>query len=438
MIDSAFSLFYAFFIAACGGLGVVYLKVKSTEGIVITTKDFKDFQSKFLNGFSLMLIGELIASASFFATIFSLNFTFAQITSLFLATVVSSTFFSMVDEIFDIGARKDKCVLSSILYSIAMFIMISGGQYEMLLFSRIVFGAASAFHHSSMDSYAHQQHTSLGFPDEWFSQTLQLITHSMSASTAVSGAIGQFALSIGGDLGCATTCLILFSSVGFYIYFNWSRDTSSTTRFVWTGFVYNLTQTLQAARGSRPIVLLLLLSSLCEGSIMVLSFYWAPWMFQLQEKTNSTVAIPFPIMYASFIAASLVGNYLHTLYASQIGLDTTAQVVFIGSMFIFIAATVVQSSSFAFVSCLCLHFLMGGYWPTIGQLRGRLISSEHRSGSMLLSRVGSTLVTVVVLHFTNTITGVLLSSGILFSLAAAVFTNIPPPVDAPFDDDGDY
>ena len=187
---------------------------------------------------------------------------------MYLTTVVSTTVTGIVMEVVDLGTRKDKCALSAGLYSLSMFSIFFGGHkhMEMLMIGRIVYGAASALHHSSFENYAINGHTSLGFPEDWLDrqfpsspmhsytphkhsyapicthihtilyyptlhyttlhcttlhyttlyhtiphyttlyrlvQTFSFLTHAMAFMAAISGAVGQIADSMGGEMGCA-------------------------------------------------------------------------------------------------------------------------------------------------------------------------------------------------------------------------------------------
>lgn len=56
MIDPASYPFYLSYAAITAILFVMYLKVKSTEPIIITTKEFRKFQSTYLLGYALSLL----------------------------------------------------------------------------------------------------------------------------------------------------------------------------------------------------------------------------------------------------------------------------------------------------------------------------------------------------------------------------------------------
>jgi len=160
--------YYVAYALLCAALGVVHIKVKSTEGVTITTKEFKIFQTSFLSAYSLMMLAELLCLASFYPTLVYLGLPLEKITRLYVVTVVSTSVCSLLMEVVDVGARKDKCVLSAVLYGISMMsLFLSSGHFELLLLGRVIYGAASALHHSAFEAYAVHEHSTLGFPDDW-------------------------------------------------------------------------------------------------------------------------------------------------------------------------------------------------------------------------------------------------------------------------------
>ena len=206
MIDDAQSIYYASYALICAALVITYIKIKSSEGITITTKEFKIFQSSFLTGYSLMILSELISTATFYYTFVSLKLSLEQVTKLYVVTIVSTTACGVLTEIIDVGSRKNKCVLSGILYCVAMSTIFFGGHYDLVFLGRIIYGAASALHHSSFESYVIHEHTSLGFPDDWLTQTFTFLTHAMAVVAVVSGTFGQMVSAMAGPLGCAGLC----------------------------------------------------------------------------------------------------------------------------------------------------------------------------------------------------------------------------------------
>ena len=151
MIDESQNLFYISYAIISGLLGIAYLKFQSSSPsfTIVTTKEFKQFQTSFLLGYSLVILCELIANASFYHTLIALGLSLEQITKLYLVTLFSTTATSVLADVIDMGSKKDKCILSAVLYAVSMFSLLFGspGHYEMLLMGRIVYGVASSLQH---------------------------------------------------------------------------------------------------------------------------------------------------------------------------------------------------------------------------------------------------------------------------------------------------
>ena len=311
MIDQSQTTYYFTYALLCGAVGLAYLKFKSTEGTVITTKEFQIFQSGYLTGYSLVMLAEVISAASFYHTLISMHLNLAQITQLYVVTVIATTLTGVATEIVDFGTRKDKCVLSALLYSIAMFSLFFGGHYEFLLIGRLVYGAASSLHHSAFEAYGIHQHSSLGFPEDWLGHTFTLLTHCIALMAALSGVLGQIAASTG-HMGAPALCCAIFAAACAYMVVTWEKDLNSP-RFMLSGFISNMNSTLTTVRANKQTLVFVAVSSLCETAILVFSFYWAPWMDMIASEKDQR--LPYEVVFSSFVLASMLGNYLFQLLA---------------------------------------------------------------------------------------------------------------------------
>jgi hypothetical protein len=105
MLDQALYPYYLTYAGVVVVLLLTNLRVRGSEPVVITTKEFKRFQGAYLAGYALSLLGELFSNAYFYY-IFSDNA--ERCVRLYVVTTVSSTVFSSIFEIVDIGSRKNK------------------------------------------------------------------------------------------------------------------------------------------------------------------------------------------------------------------------------------------------------------------------------------------------------------------------------------------
>lgn len=384
MIESGQSVYYFVYGLVCLALGVSYLRLKSHEGTVITTKEFQTFQQSFVGGYASILFCEFIAAASFYHTLIDIHLELEQITRLYLVTVIATTLASIALEIVDVGTRKDKCVLSAVLYSVSMFAMFFGGHYEMLLMGRIVYGTAAALQQAAFESYAVHQHSSHGFPEDWLSHTFTLLTHILAFMAALSGVVGQIAASFGHN-GCIAVCTALFACTAIYLTIMWEKDVN-TPRFMLSGFMFNLNQASNALKTNKHLSLLLLLASLCEASITIFTFYWAPWLSGIVSEEDTV--LPYEIVFASFIGCSMFGNYLFQMLvgAGSASSEQMLQSLLISASVAYFFGAILQTPILAFGACLVIQVGVGVYWPCIGYYRGRIIPHDLRNIVLVIQK----------------------------------------------------
>jgi hypothetical protein len=126
----------------------------------------------------------------------------------------------------------------------------------------------------------------------------------------------------------------------------WPTDMNGP-RFMLSGFVFNFTQTIKAAKSNKNMVLLMLISTLCEASIIIFTYYWAPWITSVLVEESKTV--PYEIVYSCYIGASMLGNYVYQLVISQWGNDMVFQMILVGSSGAFFLGSVFQMPVMVFV-----------------------------------------------------------------------------------------
>lgn len=165
---------------------VALYKVNYKESQLITTNEFKQFQSTYLYGYVSVLFGEILCIATFYPILVKLELTMDEITDLYIVSVCSIAFFNILSEIIDIGSRRSKCIICTLLYFIATLSLYSD-NFEFLLVGRIFYGGGSVLLHSAFDSYMVHEHTTKGFPDDWLLHTFGKIAHSMTIAAIFSG-----------------------------------------------------------------------------------------------------------------------------------------------------------------------------------------------------------------------------------------------------------
>ena len=213
------------------------------------------------------------------------------------------------------------------------------------------------------------------------------VTHLLVRSFLVSFIGGTYAL------GCPAVSLCAFMGAGCYIGLVWPKDMNGP-RFMLSGFMFNMSQLARSVRGNSHILLLIIISALCESCISIFTFYWAPWITEVGEKSSS---VPYEIIFATYIGASSFGNYCYQIIVPYWGNDAVLQMLLVGSSGAYFCGAVFQTPSMVFLISIGLQACVGAYWPSIGFLRGRYVLPEQRGTCITVTRIVNLAITVSVL-----------------------------------------
>lgn len=157
-----------------------------------------------------------------------------------------------------------------------------------------------------------------------------------------------------------------------------------------SAFIFNVNQTIQATKANKQMGMLMAISALCESTITIFTFYWAPWITSMVIEESHSV--PYPLVFATYIATSMLGNYLYQMVSAQrqavhgAGADGTFQEILFCSTAAFFLGAVFQTPTMAFGVSIIVQLCVGGYWPSVGYLRGRYVVPELRVTFLTISR----------------------------------------------------
>ena len=196
-------------------------------------------------------------------------------------------------------------------------------------------------------------------------------------------------------LGCPAVSVCVFMGAGCYIGLVWPKDMNGP-RFMLSGFIFNMTQLAKSLQGNKNILLLIIISALCESSISIFTYYWAPWITEVNDQARGS-SVPYEIVFATYIGASMIGNYSYQLFVPYWGNDTILQIILVGSSCAYFFGTIFQTPTMIFMISIGLQACVGAYWPSIGFLRGRYVLPEQRNTCITVGRLINLLITVCVL-----------------------------------------
>jgi hypothetical protein len=183
----------------------------------------------------------------------------------------------------------------------------------------------------------------------------------------VSGVLGQIASSTG-HMGCPALCCALFTAATVYMTVAWEKDLNSP-RFMLSGFLSNMNNTLTTVRINKQVLVFTAITALCESSILVFSFYWAPWMDTIAREASQH--LPYEVIFSSMILASMLGNYLFQMFARGSGAVSTPEAALQGLLVVSAAPTCWGPSSRGRASRCCARWWCSSAWRLLA-VRGLL------------------------------------------------------------------
>jgi hypothetical protein len=214
----------------------------------------------------------------------------------------------------------------------------------------------------------------------------------------------------------------------------------------------------RAIRANTQTALVIVLSACMEATILIFSFYWAPWLSQIYlssfpsvtatataegtisasrylSEVNTTVSpltedlpgpsalllpvspLPLVLIYSSLMTMAMIGHYLHTLALPSYGNDHIFQGVLWVSLGGYFVAAMTSTASLSSSSLSLIYFISlaiqlcsGVYWPCVGFLRGRYILPEIRGVVISLTRCFTLF--LLALNPSSPPQGAVLSSGL--------------------------
>lgn len=152
---------------------------------------------------------------------------------------------------------------------------------------------------------------------------------------------------------------------------------------------------------SNPQVLALgAASTVFEGSMYLFVFLWAP---ALKSAQSSQVDLPYGVIFASFMAATLASSLAFNIITSrQLMRHTSLLVAILGvsAVCFFLSAAPKSEQSAFWVFCL-FEAAVGMYWPCMGYLKGKVVEDAVRAHVYGLLRVPLNVFVVACLLFTG-------------------------------------
>lgn len=109
-----------------------------------------------------------------------------------------------------------------------------------------------------------------------------------------------------------------------------------------------------------------------EATAILLTFYWAPWIFLVATDHHP----PYGVVFATFTVAATAGSYAFQIFASNKPAERTLRILLLTSTGTCLLGAMMSHSTTVLMCCIVVQVCIGMYWPCIGVLRGRHIPNE--------------------------------------------------------------
>lgn len=129
-------------------------------------------------------------------------------------------------------------------------------------------------------------------------------------------------------------------------------------------------------------------------------FFWTP---ALKSAQTTTSALPYGLIFASFMASALAASLAFNLITARqvVRYSTLLLAILATANFCFFSSVHPKSEQSTFWIFCLFEATVGMYWPCTGYLKGKLIDDGMRAQVYAILRIPLNLFVVVVLLYTG-------------------------------------
>jgi MFS family permease len=358
---------------------------RPTGGVALP-EGFAQFQQQYLLVYLLCTFSDWLKGPYVYALYEAYGFSKADIAWLFITGYLSSLIFgTCAGALSDRMGRKLMCQMFCVIYAASACTKVVN-NFWVLLLGRALSGVATSLLFTTFEAWMVSEHQSRGFPAPLLTDTFSRATLGNGCVAVAAGIVAQVAAMwhYAMPFLVAIPCLLL--ALAFIS--RWTENYGSET----IAPLATLVKGWQAIRGDARLRWLGLCEACFEGCMYVWVFFWTPAIST--PETAST--IPYGIVFASFMAAFMIGGAL----PQHFQVDTLALPVHLVAMATTAAtALFFENKTVVFFAFAIFEGTVGTYFPTHGTIRSKTINEATRAAVMNLFRVPLNLYVIILLQF---------------------------------------
>lgn len=280
---------------------------KTQSEQVLTNPQFISFQRSYFVVYFCFLLADWLNAPYHYKVYNEFKYMREQIAVIYVCGYIASVLFSPIAlTLPDKYGRKTLVTLAAIVYCTASMLKCCN-SYLALLLSRIFAATSSRVLFSACESwYIYEHLESYDFPSEWVGYTLDQTSKWNGWFSLASGLIGYFFADVFGFHAyfpsiLAGICLL----IGLALSQSRWRENRGSGKNVKVSRI--LRDGLKAIFKKKHVFKLGLIQALVEGVVYIFVFLWTPTLILLFEDSGEGKSIPIGIIFATFMAATMIG-----------------------------------------------------------------------------------------------------------------------------------
>ncbi|KAI8929375.1 hypothetical protein BC831DRAFT_444187 [Entophlyctis helioformis] len=345
---------------------------------------FRAFQLNYLTVYSLVFVSDWLQGPYIYALYKSYGFELDAIALLFVMGFLSSAVFgTFVGSIADRFGRKLGSVLFCILYAVSCLTKLSS-DFNMLLLGRLLGGISTSLLFSVFESWMVSEHHTRAFDESLLSDTFAWSTFLNGFVAIASGVIANVSVD---TFGLVAPFMV-----------SWSENYGNKLASAPSPSFMSVVDTIR----KDPKIFAVGTMQFCfESAMYTFVFLWSP---VLETATQGRVALPFGVMFSSFMVCIMLGSTIFKhLLQLQMSHELIAKTTFAAAAVTFLVPAVTSNEVMIYVAFNVFEICCGVYFPAVGTIRSKVVPEATRSTVMNIFRVPLNLIVVVILLKVNNI-----------------------------------
>jgi MFS family permease len=339
-------------------------------------------------------MGDWLQGPYVYALYSNYHFTKQQIGVLFIVGFGSSMVFGvLIGSLTDRYGRKLSCLAYCFTYILSCATKHSS-NFNILLFGRLLGGAAYSILFTSFDSWLISEHNKKAFPAEWLNQTFQYATICNGVTAIAAGQLGSWVRDYFDSLVAPFDAAIVFLTIAaVVIFFNWNENCGvSSGDNSALGKRSKFIIAMELLQKEPKFAVLGMIQSFFEGAMFIVIFMWTP------KLEPHFPGLPHGQVFGCFMACTMLGSCCVDYLTRWAPPESYLRYVFLlSAATMTFPATKLSSGMMVLVSFLAFEFCCGVFWPSKGIVKSHHVPEEVRATMYNIFRVPLNLIVCIVL-----------------------------------------